>query len=108
MSIYNQQVEEYINELKKYFNSNTRYSDIYPVQEFDTLKREAEERFAKDIGPGNADIKNKKDVIKRISELEWDSSLGDSILWLESIKYSVSVKEQYELIVIVSDDNKPD
>lgn len=93
LSIYNQQVEEYINELKKYFNSNTRYSDLYPVQEFDTLKREAEERFAKDIGPGNADIKNKKDVIKRISELEWDSSLGDSILWLESIKYSVSVKE---------------
>ncbi|MDM7645236.1 PIN-like domain-containing protein, partial [Lactococcus lactis] len=108
LEIYNQEVKEYIKELKKYFNSNTQYVELYPVEKFEILKREAQERLDNKLGPGYQDISNKKGKTKRISELEWDSSLGDAILWLESIEYSLSVKKEYELIVIVSDDNKED
>jgi len=108
LEIYNQEVKEYIKELKKYFNSNTQYVELYPVKQFEILKREAQERLDNKLGPGYQDISNKKGKTKRISELEWDSSLGDAILWLESIEYSLSVEKEYELIVIVSDDNKED
>lgn len=107
--------EESLNSLNDEFNNifNKGLGDKYTAEDISSFIADMDERYLNKIPPGfmdsgKVDEFNNSPSLTKFGDLEFESKAGDLILWKDLIEYVGKTENDYDYVVIVTDDEKED